>query len=82
MNEQLQKFAREQIKEGMAQLNASHHRIFRLMYGRNNGKRGVADAEAMPIDDVLAEMDGTKLDWAMQQVQRSIQDLKSQPASV
>jgi hypothetical protein len=74
MNQQLQDFARASLKEGLAQLLPKNHRIFALMYGRKDGKRSVEDAVAMPYADIVDEMEPEKLDWAMQQVQRSIED--------
>lgn len=72
MNKQLQEFARTQLKEGLAQLPESNHRIFKLMYARDGGKRSVADAEAMSISDVVDQMPDSQLDWAMQQVLNSL----------
>lgn len=75
MNEQLQNFARTQLKDGLARLPESHQRIFKLMYARDNGKRSVVDAEAMLINDVVNALEPEKLDWAMQQVENSIKKL-------
>lgn len=72
MNESLQLFARQQILDGLEKLPESNHRIFKLMYGRKNGKRSIEDTEAMPIAAVVAEMEPEKLDWAMQQVAASL----------
>ena len=66
---------RRTIKQGLQSLPPAHQRVFRLMYARNGGKRSVQDAEAMPLDDVLAEVPADKLDWAMQQVQVSQEKL-------
>ena len=83
MNEQLQKFARQSLKEGLAKLPEGNQRIFKLMYGRGNHEnltskipemRSVAEAEAMAVGDVVDEMPAEKLDWAMQQVQRTLKD--------
>lgn len=72
MNKTLEAFARAQIKEGLAKLKPENHRIFKLMYARNEGKRSVEDAEQMPIAQVVDEMPANKLDLAIQQVQRSV----------
>lgn len=77
MNNELQAFARQQIKDGLAQLGPENHRVFALMYGRKSGKRSVEDAVAMPYSDIVDEMEPEKLDWAMQQVANS---LKKVPA--
>jgi hypothetical protein len=75
MNNQLQDYAREQIKAGLAQLPETWQRTFKLMYGRDNGKRSVEDAVALQINDVVDIMPADKLDWAMQQVQNSLDKL-------
>ncbi len=72
MNDQLQAFARQELKDGLAQLEEGHHRMFKQMYARDDGKRTVEDAVAMDINTVVDEMPDDKLDWAMQQVQRSL----------
>jgi hypothetical protein len=72
MNETLQAFARQTLKDGLAQLGDGEHRLFKLMYGRNGGKRSVEDALAMPIDAVVDEVRPEQLDWAMRQVDGSL----------
>lgn len=72
MNEKLQDFARSTLKEGLAILPEANHRTFKLMYARDGGKRSVDDAVAMPINDVVDRMPPEQLDWAMQQVQSSL----------
>ncbi len=77
MNDTLQKFARNYLKEGLSQLTPENHRIFKLMYGRNNNKRSVTDAEIMLIDKVIDEIPPEKLDWAMEQIRRSVEKLEN-----
>lgn len=77
MNYQMQEFARRTLKEGLAKLNEGNHRVFKLVYGRGKAIRGiparsVEEAEKMPINDVVDEIPDDKLDWAMQQVERSL----------
>lgn len=79
MNEQLQAFARETLKTGLAQLSPENHRVFALMYGRKGGKRTVEDAVAIPFSDIVDEIEPQKLDWAMQQVQRTIDKQNAAP---
>ena len=76
MNEELQQFAKQYIREGLEKLPGRPQEIFRLMYGRNNGKRSVADAQVMDIEDVLAEMASAHLNHAMSQVKRTLEELK------
>ena len=64
MNEQLQAFARAELKAGLSQLPESHHMLFKRMYSHKN-------LEAK-IDSVVDSMPENKLDWAMQQVKRSL----------
>ena len=64
MNTMLQEFARKELKEGLAKLPESHHMIFKRMYSHLDLSKDInAVVDTMPED---------KLDWAMQQVQRSI----------
>lgn len=72
MNQQLQDFARAEIGNGLAQLPETWQHKFRLMYGRQNGKRSIDDALAMPLADVIGEIPPAQLDWAMQQVNASL----------
>lgn len=72
MNDTLQKFARQQLLEGLAKLPDGHQRTFKLMYARNGGKTSVEDAEKTPIEQVVENVPEENLDWAMQQVERSL----------
>jgi len=64
VNEDLQAFARQRIKKGLARLPEGCTIIFKRMYAGGNLE--------MPIDDVVDSMPAEKLDCAMQQVQRSL----------
>ena len=61
MNEQLQRFARQTLKDGLSHLPEQWRDTFRLMYGK----------KGMSIDDVVDKMPSEKLDWAMTQVENS-----------
>lgn len=65
MNDQLQEFARSELKSDLAKLSENHRIFFKRMYSHNN-----PDAE---INDVVDGMPEEKLDWAMQQVQRTLE---------
>ena len=67
MNDELQAFARAKIKEGLAKLTDHNHRMFKLMYSPT-----LPDA---PIDEVVDNMPESALDWAMQQVRRSLKEI-------
>ena len=66
MNDQLQEYARTQLKEGLAKLPESNQLLFKRMYSHE-------DLEAN-INDVVDIMPEERLDWAMQQVQRTIDE--------
>lgn len=71
MNQTLQNFARQYIKDGLEKLSPEQLRVFALMYGRKNGARSVEDAVAMPLADIVDEMRPEQLDNAMEQVRYS-----------
>ena len=64
MNNQIQEFARNILKESLSQLPDGHQVKFKRMYSPEN-----LDA---PRSDVVDSMPEDKLDWAMQQVEYSI----------
>ena len=63
MNEELEKFARNYLKENLKELNEKQCLIFKRMYSHKNLD--------LSIDDVVDNMDVDKLDWAMQQIMNS-----------
>ncbi len=67
MNKQLQDFARSEIKKGLAKLPESNHLLFKRMYSHENLD--------LPINDVVDKMEYERLDWALQQVERSVNKL-------
>lgn len=73
MNTELQNFARKEILAGLQLLPDSWNMTFKRMYSHKN-----LDAD---INDVIDNIPEEKLDWAMQQVQRSIDKLKSNPTA-
>lgn len=73
MNTDLQNFARQHIKDGLELMGPEQLRTFALMYGRKGGQRSVEDAIAMPLADIVDEIPPEKLDWAMQQVTRTLE---------
>jgi len=66
MNKDLEEFARSRILVGLNKLPESNQMLFKRMYSHNN-----LDAS---IEDVVANMEAEKLDWAMQQVSRTLED--------
>lgn len=69
MNNKLKSFAREELKKGLSQLPDGWHRRFKQMYSPKNLD--------MDINDVVDKMPEEKLDWAMQQVENSLEKLRS-----
>lgn len=66
MNKQLEAFARETLKDGLALCTEGQQMIFKRMYSPTF-------LEA-PINKVVGNMDVEKLDWAMTQVSRTVAD--------
>ncbi len=64
MNKQLQQFARDTLKSGLTQLPVGDRMLFKRMYSHKN--------LGADINDVVDKMPEDKLDWAMQQVERSL----------
>ena len=64
MNEALEKYARDTLKEGLSKCTEEELILFKRMYAPL-----VSGAN---INDVVDKMEVDKLDWAMQQVQRTL----------
>lgn len=64
MNNQIQEFARNTIKDGLAKCTDGQQRLFKCMYA--NGNLGLS------INDIVDQMQEDKLDWAMQQVENTL----------
>lgn len=65
MNDLLQALARSTLKAGLAKLREGDRFIFKKMYSSDN--------LSAKIDDVVDAMPEDRLDWAMRQVQRSLE---------
>lgn len=64
MNTDLENFARQELKQGLSKLPDRCHLLFKRMYGHGDLEANINDVvNAMPVDT---------LDWAMQQVQKSL----------
>lgn len=70
MNSQLAAYAREKIKEGLGDLSEGHRMVFKRLYSHNNIE--------MPINDVIKNMPDEKLNWALTQVQNSLNKLQNE----
>lgn len=65
MNEELQNFARQQLKTKLAKCTEAEQMVFKYMYSPNN--------ITTDIIAVVDNMSVDKLDWAMQQVSRTLE---------
>ena len=68
MNQYLQDFARQFIKDGLAELKDGNRLLFKRMYGHK-------DLDAA-VDDVVDSMPADKLDCAMMQVDRTVKKIR------
>lgn len=64
MNEQLQTYARNTLKEGLAQCSEGEQLLFKRMYSHDNLD--------MPLSKIVNNMEPEKLDWAMDQVRKTL----------
>ena len=64
MNDQLQAFARQTLKEGLAKCTEGQQNMFKRMYSHDN--------KDLDIDAVVNKVPIDRLDWAMQQVQTTL----------
>ena len=64
MNDQLETYARNTLKEGLAQCSNSEQSVFKRMYSHDNLD--------MPLSKIVDGIDPDQLDWAMDQVTRTL----------
>lgn len=64
MNKTLSEYGRAQLKENLSFCNEAQQLLFKRMYSRNNLE--------LPINEVVDNMPDDKIDWAMQQVERTL----------
>ena len=64
MNDQLQNYARKELKAGLALCSESQQFLFKRMYSHGNLD--------LPIDEVVDSIEVDRLDWAMEQVRRTL----------
>ena len=65
MNDQLQEFARNELKDGLKQCTEGQQLLFKRMYSHNNLSANIDE-----LVDIIPE---EKLDWAMEQVRRTLE---------
>lgn len=68
MNNQMLEFAKKTLKEDLIQLPENYQLMFKRMYSHEN--------LSLPIGDIVELIPEDKLDWAMQQVERSLARLE------
>lgn len=71
MNDQLQAFARQTIKDGLDKFRPEQLILFRLIYARDD-EASVEEAVAVPIHQVVDEIPVDQLDQVMRQVEISL----------
>lgn len=64
MNKTLENFARQQLKNNLAQCTEGQQNKFRFMYAGGNMN--------LTIDEVVNQMPTNKLSWAMTQVENTL----------
>jgi hypothetical protein len=73
MNKTFSNSGRQILKNLLAQCTEKQQGLFKLMYGRDNGKRSVEDAKAMDINDCVDLIDDSKIDMAISQCERTVE---------
>ena len=64
MNDALKQFAKDSLIEGLSKCTEAQIQLFKRLYSPNNLH--------LTISEVVENMPEEKLDWAMQQVQRTL----------
>ena len=70
MNEQMQRYARNTIKEGLSRCTSAEQLIFRRMYSPN--------ALELPINEIVDKIEPERLDWAMQQILNTLEEKRKE----
>lgn len=70
MNETLKSTAKEMLKELLAECTDGQQLMFKRMYCHRNLE--------LPINEVVDQMPDDKIDWAMTQVERTVEKNKTQ----
>ena len=73
MNEQLERFARDTLKNGLTQCTDGEVLRFKRMYSH----KGFGKSTDAVVDDIPTD----RLDWAMQQVQRTLDNRTKWPGA-
>lgn len=63
---------RQELIDTVKNLPDGNQRVFRCMYGRDDGKRSLDDTLTLSIEEIVAEMPENKLSWAQTQVYNTL----------
>ncbi|KKL73963.1 hypothetical protein LCGC14_2069630 [marine sediment metagenome] len=74
MNAILQKFARQDILDGLKRCTEKQQNLFKRLYGSGENEK---EKLTLPIKEVVEKMPEEKLDWAMQQVAATVVNNKT-----
>lgn len=72
MNKELEKYSRIWLCDNAAKLPYQWQNIFKLMYGRKDGKRTVNETLVTEIETVIKEIKPKQINWAMTQIVNSL----------
>ena len=64
MNNMIREFAKDNLRNGLARCTEGQQLIFKKMYSPKD--------LSLPINELVNKMSDDKLDWAMQQVERTL----------
>ena len=77
MNKVLEGFARQQLKDGIVQCTDKQRAFFNKMYSDSDAKiYTFEEAGKLDINNVIDNMPAEKLDWAMRQVESTLEKNK------
>lgn len=77
MNTQLATAGRNMLKELLTKCTAPQQELFKLMYGRDGGRRSVEDAKALAIEDCVDKMEDDKISRAIDQCEATVKKNES-----
>ena len=68
--------SRKTLKINVKRLPEKFQECFKLMYGRDNGKRSVEDTKRLSVEETVDCIPDRKIDWATKQVENSFKLFK------
>ena len=69
-----QDFYRKQILDGLNKLTPEHHLLFRRMYSPWELEK--------PLEDVVRDLPEDRLDWALKQIERTLDKIKKEQETI